>query len=238
MQISLFIPCYVDRFFPQVGVSMVQIFERLGHSVHYPEGQTCCGQPPFNSGFQDQARETALHMLDCFRDTETVVVPSGSCGAMVRVFYPELFAGHPREEEAKSLAARTFEFSEFLVDVLKVEDVGASFPAKVTFHDGCHGLRELKIKKAPRTLLGHVKGLELIEMQEAESCCGFGGTFSVKMPHISTAMTEVKAHSLNETKAEYLVSNDPSCLLQIQGYLQRQKNPVPCLHLAEVLVKS
>jgi L-lactate dehydrogenase complex protein LldE len=238
VKISLFVPCFVDQFFPSVAISMVRIFERLGHEVDYPEGQTCCGQPPFNSGYWDEARETADHALDVFRDADVVVGASGSCGAMMKVFYPELYHGHPREAEAKAVAAKSHEFSSFLVNTLGLTDVGARFEGRVTFHDGCHGLRELGIKQEPRTLLGHVRGLELVEMKEADTCCGFGGTFAVKFPEISTAMGEVKCASIGETSADYVISNDSSCLMQIQGVLSRQSSPVRCLHLAEVLAQT
>jgi L-lactate dehydrogenase complex protein LldE len=235
MKISLFIPCFVDQFYPQVGMSIVQVFERLGHTVDYPEAQTCCGQPAFNSGYWDEARTMAERQMSVFRDAENVVIASGSCGAMVKFFYPELFHGCPGEAEAKALAAKTFEFSDFLVNQLGVLDVGAKFPGKATFHDGCHGLRELGAKKTPRQLLEHVKGLDLVEMKEAETCCGFGGTFAVKFPTISTAMGEVKCANAAETGAEYIISGDSSCLMHIQGLLSRQGSPMKTLHLAEVL---
>ncbi|MEX2606886.1 MAG: (Fe-S)-binding protein, partial [Kiritimatiellia bacterium] len=220
MKISLFIPCYVDQLTPEIGFAVVEVLERLGHQVDVPPGQTCCGQPAMNNGYEDETRTVARHILNVFADSEAVVIPSGSCGATIKHFYPELFAGRPEEAQAKALAAKTWEFSEFLVDVLKLEDVGARFPHKVTWHDGCHGLRELHIQQQPRTLLAHVRDLELVEMKEAKSCCGFGGTFAIKFPQISTAMTQVKTGSAEETGAEYIVSNDPSCMLQIQGYLE------------------
>lgn len=221
---------------PQVGVSVVEVLERLGCQVDYPRNQTCCGQPAFNGGFHAEAREVAVSFLNAFRDgRDPIVVPSGSCAAMVKVFYPELFAGTAREAEAKALAARTWEFSSFVVEQLGVTDVGATFNRKVTFHDGCHGLRELGIKSAPRKLLEKVKGLELAEMKECATCCGFGGSFAVKYAPISTAMAEVKCASACETGAQVIVSNDPSCLMQIDGYAQKQKLPLKCLHLAEVL---
>ena len=173
-----------------------------------------------------------------FRDAETVVIASGSCGAMVKVFYPELFHEHPREAEARALAAKTYEFSDFLVNKLGVLDLGARFPGTVTFHDGCHGLRELGMKKPPRELLRQVQGLELVEMKEAETCCGFGGTFAVKFPMISTAMGEVKCASIADTGADYVISNDSSCLMQIRGVLDRQGKPVKTMHLAEVLAQT
>lgn len=239
MRVSLFIPCFIDALYPRVGVAIVQVLERLGHEVIYPEGQTCCGQPPFNSGYWDEARGVAARQLEMFKDAEVVVSASGSCGAMFRVFYPELFHGTRREDAAKSLSARTFEFSEFLVEKLGVRDIGARFEGRVTFHDGCHGLRELGTKSAPRELLRAVKGLELVEMGEAETCCGFGGMFAVKFPEISTAMAEVKCNSILETGVEYVVSNDSSCLMQIQGWLDRHsRRAVKSLHLAEVLAQQ
>ncbi len=235
MTVTLFVPCFVDALFPRAGISMVQILERLGHRVVCPAEVACCGQPPFNSGYWDEARPIARKVLQQLKDAEAVVIGSGSCGAMVKKFYPELFAGQPEAELATQIANRTWEFSEFLVRKLGVTDLGAHFPAKVTFHDGCHGLRELGIKQSPRALLGRVRGLELIEMKEAETCCGFGGTFAAKFPSISTAMGEVKCNSALETEAEYIVSNDSSCLMHIQGLLSRQGKPLKTLHLAEVL---
>jgi L-lactate dehydrogenase complex protein LldE len=238
MKVSLFIPCFIDQFYPQVGISMVRVLERLGCEVDYPEGQTCCGQPAFNSGYWDQARAVAEHSLDLFAGSEVVVSASGSCGAMMRVFYPQLFAETPRHFEALKLAPRIHEFSEFLVNVLGVTDVGARFSGKVTFHDGCHGLRELGIKQEPRELLRRVQGLELVEMTDHETCCGFGGTFAVKFPAISTAMGEVKCANILATGADYVVSNDSSCLMQIQGLLDRQGGQARCLHLAEILART
>ena len=237
MKISLFIPCFIDRFYPGIGIAMAGIFERLGHEVDYPEAQTCCGQPAFNTGFNDEARRVAEHHIACFRNSERVVVPSGSCGAMLRVFFPQLFSGHALEADEAALSAETFEFSEFLVDHLKVTDTGSRYSAKATIHDGCHGLRELRIKHQPRALLRNVRDLTIVEMGEAESCCGFGGTFSVKMPAISTAMAEVKCRSIL-TGADTVVSNDASCLMQIEGLLKRQGHNIRCLHLAEVLASK
>jgi L-lactate dehydrogenase complex protein LldE len=238
VKVSLFIPCFIDRIYPHVGVSIVKVLERLGCEVDYPEGQTCCGQPAFNSGCWDEARAVALHALGVFAKSDIIVSASGSCGAMMKVFYPELFHGMERHFDALKLAPKIHEFSDFLVNHLGVRDVGARFDGTVTFHDGCHGLRELGIESQPRELLRHVKGLTLVEMKEAKTCCGFGGAFSVKFPAISTAMGEVKCASALETNAEYIVSNDSSCLMQIEGMLQRQGKPVRCLHLAEVLAQT
>jgi L-lactate dehydrogenase complex protein LldE len=208
---------------------MVTVLRRLNVDVYYPQEQTCCGQPAFNTGYWGEARELAKRYCEVFADADAIISPSGSCTAMVRNFYPELLG------KATRVTANTFEFSEFLVRKLGVTDVGAKFPAKVTYHDACHALRELRLKDEPRELLRNVKGLELVEMSEAETCCGFGGTFSVKFPMISYAMDEVKCTSIKQTGAEYVVSGDSSCLMQIDGYLRRQRLPIKTIHLAEVL---
>ena len=235
MTVTLFIPCFVDLMYPKVGISIVEIIERLGHRIDYPEDLTCCGQPAFNSGFWDDARKVALPVLERLKNSEAVVIASGSCGAMLKVFYPELFANTPHADAARELSAKCYEFSDFLVTKLGVTDLGATFPHKVTIHDGCHGLRELGLKKGARDLLGKVRGLELIEMKEAETCCGFGGTFAAKFPMISTAMGEVKCASAAETGADYIVSNDSSCLMQVQGLLSKQGSGLKTIHLAEIL---
>jgi len=235
MTVTLFIPCFVDALFPRAGINMVEILERLGHKVVCPEEIVCCGQPPFNSGYWDEARTVAVKVLEQLKDAEVIVIGSGSCGAMLKNFYPELFKDTRQLQLAKQISSRTWEFSEFLVKKLGVTELGAKFPHKVTFHDGCHGLRELGIKKSPRELLSKVAGLELIEMSDAETCCGFGGTFAAKFPMISTAMGEVKCASAAETGAEYIVSGDSSCLMHIQGLLSRQGKPTKTISLAEVL---
>ena len=235
MNVSLFIPCFVDQLAPRVGLAVATVLERLGHTVEFRPAQTCCGQPAFNSGYWDEARTVARHALDVFAGAGAVVGPSGSCVAMLRVFYPQLFAGMPEETAALDLAGRTFEFSEFLVKKLGVTDVGARFPHRVTYHDGCHGLRELRGRDEPRALLRAVRDLELVECDEAESCCGFGGLFSVKFPMVSTAMAEVKAGSLARTECDYIVSSDPSCQLQLDGWLSKNDKRPRTIHLAEVL---
>jgi len=235
MKVTLFIPCFVDLMYPNVGISMVRILERLGHTVECPDEIACCGQPAFNSGYWDEARAVAIKALDRLKDAEVVVIASGSCGAMLHVFYKELFAGTPHAEAANALAKKCHEFSDFLVRRLGVTDLGARFDAKVTFHDGCHGLRELGIHDQPRQLLSKVRGLELVEMKE-KVCCGFGGTFAAKFPMISTAMGEVKFSLAAETGADYIVSNDSSCLMHIQGVMDRNGAKLKTIHLAEVLV--
>jgi L-lactate dehydrogenase complex protein LldE len=229
MRVALFIPCFVDQFCPQVAVAMVTVLRRLKVEVYYPTAQTRCGQPAFNAGYWDEARELAKRFGKVFADADAIVCPSGSCTAMVRNYHPELLG------KATRVTANTFELSEFLVKKLGITDVGARFPAKVTYHDGCHALRELRIKEEPRRLLRHVQGLELVEMDKAETCCGFGGMFSVKFPMISCAMDGVKVASIQRTGAECVVSADPSCLMQIDGYARRLKLPIKTVSLAEVL---
>ena len=237
MTVTLFIPCFVDLLYPQVGVSMVKILEKLGHKVKCPESPACCGQPAFNTGYWEESKAVAEKVVEQLKDAEIVVIASGSCGAMMKVFYPDLFAGTPHHELAKQVSAKCFEFSQFLVGKLGVTDFGAKFPHKVTFHDGCHSLREMHIHDAPRQLMQKVGGLELIEMSQ-KVCCGFGGTFSAKFPMISTAMGEVKCDLALDTGAEYIVSCDSSCLMHIQGLIDRQKKPIKTIHLAEILVQS
>jgi L-lactate dehydrogenase complex protein LldE len=226
----------VDQLFPKVGIAMADVLERLGYQVDFPENQTCCGQPAFNSGYRAEARTVARHFLDTFEASETIVVPSGSCTAMVVHHFAELFHKQPETlERVHALEKRVWEFSTFLTDAAGVEDVGARFDDVVTFHDGCHALRELGVKSAPRRLLAKVRGLELREMQPAEECCGFGGTFSVKFAELSGAMARTKIESILRTGARTVVSLDPSCLMQIQGVLSRSGSALRTLHLAEVL---
>ncbi len=235
-RVSLFVTCIVDQLFPRIGISMVDVLERLGYQADFPETQTCCGQPAFNSGYRAEARQVALHFLDVFRNSEQIVVPSGSCCSMVTHHFEELFHDDPaRLEESRRLPERVWEFSQFLLEVAQVEDVGAKFDGVVTFHDSCHGLRELKIKEGPRRLLRNVRGLELREMDIAEECCGFGGTFSVKFPEVSGGMARTKIDSILATGADTVVGLDASCLMQIEGSLRRSQLKVTTRHLAEIL---
>lgn len=235
MRTHLFIPCFIDQLMPEVGVAVVDVLRHVGVELAYPPGQTCCGQPAFNGGYVEQTRDIARHMLDIFQDAQAVVTPSGSCAAMVKVFYPQIFDGTPDEQRARHLSEITWEFSDFLVTKLGLTDVGATFPHKVTIHDGCHGLRELGVDNQPRTLLKNVAGLELVEMGEAKTCCGFGGTFAVKFPAISNAMGQVKCDSAAKTGAEFVVSGDSSCLMHVRGFSEKNGPPLKTLHLAQVL---
>jgi L-lactate dehydrogenase complex protein LldE len=237
-RVSLFVTCIVDQWYPQTGLAMAGVLERLGCEVDFPKGQTCCGQPAFNTGYRDEARSVARYFLRVFRSADYIVAPSGSCVSMVTKHFAELFQHEPQWlKEAHSLAPRLKEFSQFVVEVLKVEDVGARFERVVTFHDSCHGLRELGIREGPRRLLSKVRGLTLREMDAAEECCGFGGTFSVKFPEVSGGMTHTKIDSILRTGAEVVVGSDMSCLMQIQGVLSRAGLPVRTMHLAEVLAQ-
>lgn len=229
MRVSLFITCLADMFFPNTGEAVVRLLKRHGAQVDFPPEQTCCGQPAYNGGFHGEARQMARQWLKAFRNAEYVVTPSGSCAAMVRQYYPELLP------EAKEIAARTYEFSQFMVDVLKVEDVGAEFKARATFHQSCHMSRELGVIHQPLTLLKHVKGLELIDLPRQELCCGFGGSFSVKMPEISEAMVTDKVAAVASTHADILVGADSSCIMNIAGRISREGRPIRAMHLAELL---
>ncbi|MDE3166097.1 MAG: (Fe-S)-binding protein [Acidobacteriota bacterium] len=235
-RVSLFVTCMVDQLFPKVGMAMAGVLERLGYEIDFPEDQTCCGQPAFNSGYRDEARAAARHFLKVFEGCEQIVAPSGSCTSMVTHHFAELFHKEPETlERVHALERRVREFSTFLTEVAGVEDVGARFEQVVTFHDGCHALRELGIRSAPRRLLANVRGLELREMVPAEECCGFGGTFSVKFAELSGAMARTKVEAIVKTGAKTVVSLDPSCLMQIQGALSRAGSDVRTMHLAEVL---
>lgn len=227
-RIALFIPCFVDQMCPQVGVDMVRVLRRIGCEVFFPEEQTCCGQPAFNTGYWGDARAVAERFLRVFEKAEVVVGPSGSCVAMVRKFYPELLP-------AADGLGKFYEFSEFLTEVAKVGDVGAAFPHRVTLHDSCHALRELGVHDGPRQLLRNVRGLELVEMSHADDCCGFGGTFSVKFGMISAAMGDTKTENAASTGAEFVTSVDPSCLMHLDGVLRKKQSPLQAIHLASIL---
>ncbi|CAM4259470.1 (Fe-S)-binding protein [Lederbergia lenta] len=235
MRVSLFITCMCDIFASNVGKDTVEILERVGCEVDFPEAQTCCGQPSYNSGYLENTKETMKYMMKAFRHSEYVVGPSGSCIAMLRD-YENIFQGDPEwESEAKKLAAKSFELTQFLVEVLGIVDVGSNFTGRVTYHPSCHMTRLLGVKDAPRQLLEHVKGVELIQLPQGEDCCGFGGTFSVKNSVISGEMVQEKADHVGETEAEYLVGGDMACLMNIGGRLSREGRNVKVIHLAEIL---
>jgi L-lactate dehydrogenase complex protein LldE len=241
MRIALFITCFNDTLFPEVGISMVRLLERLGVDVAFPEMQTCCGQMHFNTGYQREAIPLARHFAETFAGTDAIVAPSASCVGMVRELYPTIaaLAGDATLTQAiAALIPRTYELSEFLVNVLGVEDVGASFPHRVTYHPTCHSLRVLHVGDAPLRLLRAVKGIDLVELTNATECCGFGGTFSIKNAGTSAAMLGDKVQSVLDTSAEVVVSADTSCLMQIGGALSRMHAGVRTAHLAEILAST
>jgi L-lactate dehydrogenase complex protein LldE len=238
MKVSLLITCLGDALFPDVGVATVRLLRRLGVTVDFPPAQTCCGQPHFNGGYHGEARELARHTLRTFDNGQTVVVPSGSCAAMIKLEYPELFHDDPVwRPRAEDLARRTHELSDFLVNVLGVEDVGARFDGKVTYHMACH-LRGLGLLTEPERLLVRVKGLEYVKLERADECCGFGGSFAVRYPGISGAMVQDKASFIEKTGASAVVATDAGCLMNIAGCLRRRGSAVRALHLAQVLEKT
>jgi len=234
-RVAVFVTCVVDQVFPAVGIAMTEVLQRLGYAAEFRERQTCCGQPAFNTGYWDEARRLARHFLEVFHDAEYIVIPSGSCTSMVAHHFAQLLPNNPA---AQQLASRTWEFSKFLIEVAKVEDVGARFEGPVTYHDSCHALRELHVHDGPRRLLARVRGLELREMDAAAECCGFGGTFSVKFADVSCAMARTKIDSILRTKADTVVSADSSCLMQLQGAMRRAGLGIRTMHLAEVLASQ
>lgn len=239
MQIDVFIPCYIDQFYPETAENFVAVMEKVGCDVKYNPNQTCCGQPAFNSGYWKEAKTVASKFLDDFQMADIIVAPSASCTGFIRNYYHKLF----KEDEellkrTNKIRKRVFEFSDFLVNHLKVTDLEAEFNHKVTFHDSCAGLREYGIKEEPRKLLAEVKGLELIEMDNRDTCCGFGGTFSAKFHNISTAMTEQKVELALKTGAEYIVSTEASCLMNLEAYIKKQKLPIKTAHLVDVLAQG
>ncbi len=239
-RVQLFVTCLVDHFFPETGLAVVKILEEQGLEVEFPQDQTCCGQPAFNGGFWDDARAMARQTVDVLsRSQAPVVVPSGSCAEMIIHHYPELLAGDPvYAARAADLAGRTYEFSQFLVDVLGVTDLGATVRGRLAYHASCHGLRGLGLRQQPARLLGELKGVELAELPEAEMCCGFGGLFAIKMSDISGAMLQRKLDNIEASGADTVVGGDVSCLMHIAGGLHRRGSSVQVKHLAEVLVGS
>jgi L-lactate dehydrogenase complex protein LldE len=236
LRVGLFVTCLVDFFRPTVGFAAVKLLQSAGCVVTVPERQTCCGQPGYNSGDRDDTKAIARQVIAAFSDFDYVVVPSGSCGGMIKLHYPALFADEPEmSEKAKALAARTFELVAFLADVLKIERVDAAYDGVVTYHDACSGLRELKVKEQPRRLLGAVAGLRLKEMATPEVCCGFGGTFCVKYPEISDKLVSDKVADIVASGADTLLCGDMGCLLNMAGKLSRLGKDVRVRHVAEVL---
>ncbi|MCD4745196.1 MAG: (Fe-S)-binding protein [Bacteroidales bacterium] len=238
MIVDIFIPCFIDQIYPQTGLNMIKVLEKFNVSVHFNTNQTCCGQMAFNSGFWDEAKAMGEKFINDFPNNRPVVGPSASCVGFVKNYYSKLFHNTALHNEYKQLKKNIYEFTDFLVNVLKVQDVGATFNHTVTYHDSCAAQREIGIKDEPRILLKHVKGLELIEMRDTDVCCGFGGTFSVKHEPISTAMAEQKVQNALDTGAEYIISTDSSCLMHQYGYIKKHKIPLKIMHIADVLASG
>jgi L-lactate dehydrogenase complex protein LldE len=235
MKVSLFSTCLSDILFADVAKNTLEILERVGCEVDYPMEQTCCGQPAYNSGYLEEAKASMKQMMKAFRHSEYVVGPSGSCVSMLKE-YPHIFAGDPQwEEEAQAFAAKCYEITEFLVDVLDITDLGSTFKGRVTFHSSCHMKRLLGVKEQPKILLRNVKGVELVDLPWEEDCCGFGGTFAVKNPVISQEMVSEKSRHVAETQAEYLVGADMGCLMNIGGRMEREGKKVKIIHITEIL---
>ncbi len=241
MQISIFITCFNDTLYPETGKAMVKLLERLGHTVDFPMEQTCCGQMHYNTGYQEETVPLVRRFVDVFEDAEVIVAPSASCVGMVREYYDRVARDTGDQElieKVNKVVPKVFELTEFLVNELGVEDVGAYYPHRVTYHPTCHSLRMLEVGDAPLKLLRNVRGLDLVELPAAEECCGFGGTFSVKNADTSMAMLGDKICNIKDTEAEVCASADNSCLMHIGGALQRQRGGVKTVHLAEILAST
>jgi len=238
MHVQLFIPCFIDQLYPETGMNMVKVLEKAGCTVSYNPRQTCCGQPAFNAGYWDEAKAVGQKFLKDFQGEGYIVSPSGSCTGYVRNYYERLFENSAEHYESNRLRGRMYEFTEFLTEVLKIHDFGAELQGRATYHDACGALRECGIKHGPRLLLNAVKGLELSEMKECETCCGFGGTFAVKYEPISIGMAQTKVQSALETGAEYMISTDVSCLMHLEGYIRENKYPIRTMHIADVLASG
>lgn len=235
MKATLFATCLVDMFQSNVGKATVELLERLGCEIDFPESQICCGQPSYNSGYVKESMDAMKRMINTFSEAEYIVCPSGSCAYMFKE-YPHIFKGDPVwEPKAKKIADKTYELTQFIVDVLKIEDVGARLEGKATFHTSCHMTRLLGVKDSPMKLLKNVKGLEFVELPGKENCCGFGGTFSVKVMQISEQMVDEKVQHVEETEADYLIGADAGCLMNIGGRIERKRKPIKVMHIAEVL---
>jgi len=238
MNVQLFIPCFVDQLYPDTAFNMIKVLEKAGCTVSYNANQTCCGQPAFNAGFWDESKSVCSKFLKDFQGSDYIVAPSASCVGFVRNYYSKLFENSSLHHEVTDIGKRIFEFSEFMINILKVENVGAELNGKATYHDSCAGLRECKIKAEPRKLLSNVKGLEITEMNDVETCCGFGGTFAVKFEAISIGMGEQKVENALATGAQYLISTDLSCLMHLQGYIKHKGYNMKAMHLADVLANG
>lgn len=238
MTVDIFIPCFIDQVYPETGFNMIKILEKLGVEVNYNKEQTCCGQMAFNSGFWEEAKKIGEKFIRDFPNNRPIVGPSASCAGFVRNYYDEMFYNSALHIEYHQLKKNFYEFTDFVVNVLQITDVGATFNHAVTYHDSCAALREYKLGNHPRQLLSEVRGIEIREMSERHTCCGFGGTFAVKHEAISSAMVEQKVHHALETGAEYIVSTDSSCLMNMQGYIHKQNLPIKTIHIIDLLAQG
>jgi len=238
MKVQLFIPCFIDQLYPQVAFNTVKILEKAGCTVSYNTQQTCCGQPAFNAGFWGESKDVCTKFVQDFDGADYIVSPSASCAGFIRNNYGKLFENNAFQSPAKKVSSQIFELSEFLVKILGVTALGASFNGKATFHDSCAGLRECNIKAEPRALLSQVEGLELVEMNDNETCCGFGGSFAVKYDTISVAMADQKIDNAIATEAEYIISTDMSCLMHIDGRINHNGQQIKVIHLADILASG
>jgi L-lactate dehydrogenase complex protein LldE len=238
VNVHVFIPCFVDQLYPTAGFNTIKVLEKAGCSVIYNPEQTCCGQPAFNAGYWGESREVCNKFINDFSGAEHIVVPSASCTGFIKNYYSKIYDNASNQKDTRGLQEKVYELSDFLVNVLKIDDLGAQFDGVATYHDSCAALRECKIKSEPRKLLDKVKGLTLVELQENETCCGFGGTFAVKFEGISVAMGEQKVQHIVNTNADYLISTDLSCLMHIGGVMEKKALPIKSLHLADVLASG
>ena len=238
MKVQLFIPCFIDQLYPQVAFNTIKILEKAGCTVAYNTQQTCCGQPAFNAGFWGESKDVCTKFVQDFDGADYIVSPSASCAGFIRNNYGKLFENNAFQSPAKKVSSQIFELSEFLVQILNVTDLGASFIGKATFHDSCAGLRECNIKSEPRALLSQVEGLEMVEMNDNETCCGFGGSFAVKYDTISVAMADQKIDNAIATEAEYIISTDMSCLMHIDGRINYNGQQIKVIHLADILASG
>lgn len=238
MRVQLFVPCYVDQLYPRTAFNMIKVLEKACCDISYNTNQTCCGQPAYNAGFWDECKSVAAKFINDFDNADYIVAPSASCVGFVRNYYTELFKDSSQHNSVKELSSRIFEFTEFLTKVIKIENFGAEMHARATYHDSCAGLRECKIKEEPRRLLKKVKGLDLIEMADTETCCGFGGTFAVKFDSISVAMADQKLRHALDVHVTHIISTDISCLMHLQGVITKKKLPLTTIHIADVLANG
>lgn len=238
MKVALFIPCLSEHLYPESAISMVKVLQHIGAEIEYVENQTCCGQPAFNSGYHKEIIPLAERFINMFHDKEVVVAPSGSCVTMVRKFYYDLDIRDELKPALDDLAGKIFEFTEFLVDVAKVENLGGSFPHRVTYHDSCHLNRELGVHEQPRKLIRGIKDIDFVEMEQPDLCCGFGGTFSYKFSELSISMAARKCQFIEKSNAEYCIGADSSCLMNIEGYLRKHNMHARTMHIADLLARS